>query len=121
MTNIEKRITYSPTGNTDSNDRARETDNWNIEHARRVATEHGINISDEHLDVIRFLRHYYVNNGWPKRTHHLSRILDKAYKDLGGKKYLHRLFPNGPLAQGAELAGLPRMYNVTDKSFGTAH
>ena len=82
MTNVEKKITYSPTGNTDSNDRSREIDDWNIEHARHVARQQGIDISDSHLDVIRFLRHYYVNNGWPKRTHELSRKLDKAYKDI---------------------------------------
>ena len=121
MNNIEKNITYSPTGNTDITDRAREIDDWNIEQLRREASQHGIDISEQHLDVIHFLRNYYVEYGWPKRTHELSRKLDKAYKHLGGKRYLHQLFPDGPLAQGARLAGLPALYNVVDKSFGTAH
>ena len=121
MINIEQNITYSPTGNTSSDDRAREIGNWNIEQARRHARENGMDISDDHIDVIRFLRDYYINNGWPKRTHELTRELDKTFKHIGGKKYLHQLFPNGPLAQGALLAGLPSLYNVVDRSFGTTH
>jgi tRNA 2-thiouridine synthesizing protein E len=121
MNNIEKNITYSPTGNTDSTERAREIDDWDIEQARHEAGRHGMDISEHHLDVINFLRDYYVENGWPKKTYELSRTLDKAYKHLGGKRYLHQLFPDGPLAQGARLAGLPALYNVVDKSFGTAH
>ncbi|MCW9013867.1 MAG: hypothetical protein OQL06_08795 [Gammaproteobacteria bacterium] len=46
MTHIEKDIRYSPTGNTGSNDRAREINDWSIEHARHEATNH--------LEVIRF-------------------------------------------------------------------
>ena len=121
MTHIEARISYSPTGNNDSNNRAKEVDGWNIEHARYQASENGIEISDEHLDVIRFLRDYYVEHGWPKRTHALSRILDRTFKHMGGKKYLHQLFPRGPLSQGPELAGLPPLTNVVDLSFGTSH
>jgi len=121
MNNIETNITYSPTGNTQSNDRAREIDNWNIEQAVTEAARHGIDICDDHLDVINFLRNYYVENGWPKRTHELTRTLDRTFKHIGGKKYLHMLFPDGPLSQGTQLAGLPALYNAIDRSFGTAH
>ncbi|UCB55101.1 MAG: TusE/DsrC/DsvC family sulfur relay protein [Thiotrichales bacterium] len=80
MTHVEKNIAYSPTGNNDSGDRAREIDGWNIEHARLKASENGIEISDDHIDVIQFLRDYYVQHGWPKRTHELSRLLDRSYR-----------------------------------------
>ena len=120
MININSTITYSPTGNRGICDRARAIDGWNFEQARHEASEPGVDISDEHLDVIQFLRNYYLENGWPKRTHELSRILDTTFRHLGGKKYLHQLFPNGPLAQGAHLSGLPAPANVVDKSFGTA-
>ena len=73
MININSTITYSPTGNRGICDRAREIDGWNIEQARHEAKEHGVDISDEHLDVIQFLRDYYVENGWPKRR--VSNIL----------------------------------------------
>ncbi|MBT8118233.1 MAG: TusE/DsrC/DsvC family sulfur relay protein [Gammaproteobacteria bacterium] len=121
MTNIEQNTSYSPTGNNDSSDRAREVENWNIEQLMHNADQHGVDISDHHLDVIHFLRDYYVENGWPKKTHELTRLLDKKFKHIGGKRYLHQLFPQGPLTQGAQLAGLPALYNVVDRSFGTAH
>ena len=121
MTNIDSNITYSPTGHNNSSDRAQETVNWNIEMAKEEAKRQGLALGGEHLDVIHFLRNYYVENGWPKRVHVLSRILDKTYRHTGGKRYLHQLFPGGPLRQGAQLAGLPEIYNVVDKSFGTAY
>ncbi len=121
MMHIEKNISYSPTGNNTSSARAREVDGWNVEHARHHASANGLEISDAHIDVIQFLRDYYVEHGWPKRTHELSRLLDKAYRHRGGKKYLHELFPGGPLMQAPELAGLPALLNVVDKSFGTSH
>ena len=86
MCNIEKYITYSPSGNTDSRERAREIDNCDIDQVRHEASRHGMEISEHHLEVINYLRDYYVQNGWPRRTHELSRILDKAYKHLGEKK-----------------------------------
>lgn len=121
MTHIEQNISYSPTGNNESSGRAQEIDGWNVEHARDKASEEGMDMTEEHIDVIQFLRGYYVQHGWPKRTHELSRLLDKTYKHLGGKKYLHQLFPKGPLSQGPELAGLPALMNVVDRSFGTSH
>ena len=39
MTNIEKNITYSLTRNTESADKIREIDNWNIEHVRQKANQ----------------------------------------------------------------------------------
>ena len=121
MNNIEENISYSPTGNNDSSNRAQEIDNWNIEQATLEANQHGLEIGSEHIDVMNFLREYYVEHGWPKRTHQLSRLLDRTFKHIGGKRYLHQLFPQGPLSQGARLAGLPSLQNVVDRSFGTSH
>ena len=121
MNNIEENISYSPTGNNDSSNRAQEIDNWNIEQATLEANQHGLEIGSEHIDVMNFLREYYVEYGWPKRPHQLSRLLDRTFKHIGGKRYLHQLFPQGPLSQGARLAGLPSLQNVVDRSFGTSH
>jgi len=74
MSNFETGITYSPTGNNDISDRAREVSNWNTETAVSEAKRHGLDISDEHFDVIHFLRDYYVEHGWPKSVHKLSRL-----------------------------------------------
>ena len=121
MLNIESEIRYSPTGNTKSVDRAREIEDWSIGQTKSQANWQGMQLSQDHVDVILYLRNYYLNNGWPKRPHELTRLLDKVYVEKGGKKYLHKLFPGGPLTQGVALAGLPPIANVVDRSFGTAH
>ena len=41
-----------------------------------------------------------------------------AFSGAGGSRNLYRLFPRGPLAQGARIAGLPVPANVTNASFG---
>jgi tRNA 2-thiouridine synthesizing protein E len=86
--------------------------------ARDSAAREGIELSDEHWKVIIFLRRYYLDHGWQARPHQLSRELDKAFAEQGGARYLYRLFPHGPLAQGARIAGLPVPANVTNDSFG---
>ena len=88
---------------------------------RKTIEKEGMEISDEHIRVLHFLRDFYVENGWPKKTHELTLILDQTFENQGGSKYLHRLFPDGPVAQGSRLAGLPQPAYAVDKSFGSAH
>ncbi|MGD8782905.1 MAG: TusE/DsrC/DsvC family sulfur relay protein [Thioalkalispiraceae bacterium] len=113
--------TYSPTGNTDREDRLREVQDWDIEEAKQRAKLDGIDFSVDHLAVLTFLRKFYVDHGWPKNTHELIKVLDKEFEKDGGKKYLHRLFPEGPIAQASRLAGLPTPSNAIDTSFGSTY
>ena len=46
MTNIEQNISYSPTGNNDSRERAKEIDSWNIEQLMHNANQHGMEKSE---------------------------------------------------------------------------
>lgn len=55
------------------------------------------------------------------KAYPLYRILVKAFKEKGGKKYLYRLFPYGPLFTIHLLAQLPRLRNDVDPHFGTAY
>ena len=121
MLNNEQDIHYSPTGNSASVDRAREIEHWSLEQTHNEADWQGFQLSQKHLEFILYLRNYYLDHGWPKKPHELTRILDKAFKSVGGSRYLHKLFPGGPLTQGVRLAGLPPLANAIDKSFGTAY
>lgn len=49
------------------------------------------------------------------------KVMDQEFAELGGKKYLYRLFPNGPLSQIHQLADLPNLGHQTDKGFGTSY
>jgi tRNA 2-thiouridine synthesizing protein E len=100
-------------------DRFVELAQWNRYLSMQLAASEGIELSSEHWDVIVFLREYYLEHGWPAHTDELTRILDAAFEPQGGARYLYRLFPRGPLAQGTRIAGLPAPADVTDASFGT--
>ena len=55
------------------------------------------------------------------KAYRVYRILLKAFKNKGGKKYLYKLFPYGPLFTIHLLAQLPRLINDVDPHFGTAY
>jgi len=46
-------------------------------------------------------------------------MLDIEYAEQGGRKYLRRLFPEGPVAQGMRIAGLPVPPHTENEGFGT--
>jgi len=99
-------------------DRHNELAHWDRDCASETAAREGIELTDAHWKVITFLRRYYLDHGWPHQPRVLIRELDKAFHDEGGTSYLYRLFPQGPLAQGTRVAGLPEPANVTNTSFG---
>ena len=121
MSDVQDNVTYSPTGNTERQDRAREIADWSAEQAKQQAQQEGFEMTNEHLEVLNVLREFYVEHGWPKKTHELTRALDQSFEAQGGKKYLHQLFPDGPVAQGTRLAGLPQPEYAVDESFGSTH
>jgi len=119
MSDVEDNVTYSPTGNVSQAERAREIDDWNTDQARQQAQQEGMELTQEHLEVLRFLRQFYLQHGWPKKTHELTQALDHNFENQGGGQYLHRLFPDGPVAQGSRLAGLPQPTYAVDEHFGS--
>jgi len=67
------------------------------------------------------------DSGFPHARHEedtinireLKDALEEAFHREGGLRYLHRLFPGGPVAQGCRLAGLVAPPGAVDKSFGS--
>lgn len=93
-------------------DRKAQLPDWDEVTALRVAGEQGLLLTEEHWRFIDYLRRYYIRHGWPSHGYELSQRLQKDFADRGGKRYLHHLFPRGPLTQGSEIAGLPRPRGV---------
>jgi len=82
---------------------------WNQDVAQQLAASNNIELKAEHWEIILFIRHYY------QQFKHLpnARVFTKALaKELGEAKgnsrYLHKLFPDGPLKYACKLAGLPK-------------
>lgn len=92
---------------------------WNEAHSRKVARDEGVELTDAHLQVVQLLRAYYREHGVPENGRELGDMLDNAFASLGGRKYLHRLFPEGPVAQGMRFANLTVPAHSEDSGFGT--
>lgn len=100
--------------------RQRELDNWSIETGRRLAASEGLELDEERLAVVQCLREYYLEHGLADSGRELGDMLDGQFGKAGGRAYLRRLFPEGPVAQGLKIAGLPVPGDTEDAGFGTA-
>lgn len=95
---------------------------WTEDTARATARAVGIELTDQHWDVIRFLRVHYQNVGAKMPpAHELSQTLEERFAEEGGLRYLYELFPGGPLTQGSRIAGIAVPTDATDPSFGSVH
>ena len=92
---------------------------WNRARSAILATNEGLELNDQHWHVISYLREQYLEQGLPRFARTTVRALNEQYVAQGGNKYLHNLFPGGPVTQGSRLANLRTPANVTYISFGT--
>jgi tRNA 2-thiouridine synthesizing protein E len=77
-------------------------DEWNEDLAKALAAQIGIDLTDEHWQVLRFLREDYLQQG---ETATLRRVTVGAGVPT---KTLFRLFPQKPAKKMAYVAGLPK-------------
>ncbi len=82
---------------------------WNETVAIELANKNQIELSSPHWEIIFFIRRYY------QLYKHLpnARVFTKAIKkefgeEIGNSRYLHKLFPQGPLKYACKIAGLPK-------------
>lgn len=82
---------------------------WNEDVAKAIAAEEGIELTEQHWDVLHYLRDEYINNSGNQP---MERVILKAMaakwdnKKLSSKD-LYNLFPRAPSKQGLKVAGLP--------------
>jgi tRNA 2-thiouridine synthesizing protein E len=94
---------------------------WSRNKSAKLARHEGISLTDEHWDVIAYLRKQYLEHGLPRFARTTARALSKQFAAQGGNKYLYSLFTGGPVTQGSRLANLRIPANATDTSFGTSY
>jgi len=100
--------------------RQRVLDMWSEDIGRALAANEDLKLDDAHLAVIYSLRDHFLEHGFAEAGRVLGDMLDARFNDAGGRKYLRRLFPNGPVAQGMRIAGLPVPNLTVNKGQGTA-
>jgi tRNA 2-thiouridine synthesizing protein E len=82
---------------------------WNEEIANCLAQQENINLTDQHWEIILFIRSYYGQyKHLPNSRVFIKAIAKTLGEDKGNSRYLHRLFPDGPLKYACKLAGLPK-------------
>jgi TusE/DsrC/DsvC family sulfur relay protein len=92
---------------TDENGNLTDPTTWDEEVGKALAAQDGIELTQEHWDVINYLRsEYFDNNEQP-----MERAINKGMSKVWGKKVtskdLYVLFPLAPSKQGNKIAGLP--------------
>ena len=93
---------------------------WQQRDAERIARDEGLELGPDHWLSLRALQEYFARHEDGEiRVRELKDALDEAFHHKGGVRYLHRLFPGGPVAQGCRLAGLPVPPGAVDPSFGS--
>ena len=82
---------------------------WNLELADAMAKEDGCDLTENHWEVVNFLREYYDEYQIAPAVRVLTKAIGKRLgKDKGNSKYLYELFPYGPAKQACKYAGLPK-------------
>ena len=83
---------------------------WSEAFALAQAAAEGLQLTDEHWQVIRYLRQYFQDHGVQAQVRAMIKHFAQAWgPDRGNNHYLHDLFPiGGPQKQGNRLAGLLR-------------
>jgi tRNA 2-thiouridine synthesizing protein E len=95
---------------TDSEGYLVDPGDWSDAFARQLAKYEGLELNQEHWEVIRYQREWYAEHG----TQASVRDIVKHFRPLWGcekgcNHYLHQLFPRGgPQKQGNRLSGLLR-------------
>jgi TusE/DsrC/DsvC family sulfur relay protein len=82
---------------------------WDADVAEVMAKADDCNLTENHWEVINFLREYYQEYQIAPAVRVLTKAIGKKLgPDKGNSKYLYELFPYGPAKQACKYAGLPK-------------
>jgi TusE/DsrC/DsvC family sulfur relay protein len=82
---------------------------WSKTLAEKIAEAEKVEMTDEHWEVVNFLREYYEEYQIAPAVRVLIKAVGKKFgPEKGSNKYLYKLFPYGPAKQACKIAGLPK-------------
>lgn len=82
---------------------------WNENIATHMAKEEGLDLTEDHWEIIRFLRDYFQKYQIAPMIKILTKEIGKTMgPEKGNTKYLYQLYPAGPAKQACKYAGLPK-------------
>lgn len=85
-------------------------DAWTEGFAVALAEQEGLELTQEHWDVIHYIRNYYEEHHVQAQVRDMIKHFKKQWgPEHGNNRYLHDIFPKGgPQKQGNRLAGIHR-------------
>ena len=75
---------------------------WREDMAPQIAGQEGIELTDRHWQVIKFMRHEYEAKGTGPTVRVLGKTSGVTIKEL------YQLFPKGPAKLAAKIGGIPK-------------
>jgi len=93
---------------TDANGYLADLTQWDEDVAKLIAQEEGLELTQEHWDLIHYLRDAYVNeNAHQPNDRDINKYLGDKWGRKVSSKEVYDLFPGKPSKQAAKVAGLP--------------
>ena len=93
---------------------------WSPKFAQRQAETEKIDfLTEEHWEIIYYLRERYRTCGPAASAREVLQELEEKFSGGEGRGHLYALFPGGPVSQASRLAGLPLPPYSSDPSFGS--
>lgn len=94
---------------TDSQGYLIDSQQWSEALIPLLAEQENITLTEEHLEIIRFVRAFYEEFNTSPAIRMLVKAVSQQFgEEKGNSRYLYRLFPKGPAKQATKLAGLPK-------------
>ncbi len=82
---------------------------WNEEVGAVLAQTENVTMTEQHWEVIHFLREYYDEFQIAPAVRVLTKAIGKKLgAEKGNSQYLYELFPYGPAKQACKIGGLPK-------------
>jgi tRNA 2-thiouridine synthesizing protein E len=99
---------------TDAQGYLKNANDWNESLARTIAQMEGIDLTDDHWQVVRYVRQFYLEFNTSPSIRPLVKYLAKVLPpEKSNSLYLQILFPEGPAKQATKIAGLPKPARCT--------
>ena len=121
MSDILKSIRNPASRRNDPDGNLAELSPWSEKEALDRAGELGIEMDSDRWDVTLFVRDYYRGKGAQASAREILQALEAEFAQDGGKRWLYKLFPGGPVTQASQIAGIPMPRGASNPSFGTSH
>lgn len=94
--------------NLDDNGHLKQANNWSKQWAVQMAQNDGIQLTEEHWQVIKSIQDIYKETGDTPPMRLLIKLLRQRLTEDIDSRFLYRLFPEGPVRFASKYAGLPK-------------